>query len=108
MTLRVGPWDEIKHGTIDVETSGDTELLAGVAGKTIVVLSLVLIAASSVTVKFRSGSNDKTGRMSLIASSGFSADSRHGLFAADKGGNLKINLSAAVQVGGAFTYVYLS
>lgn len=108
MGFRVGPWDDIRYGLIDAESSGDNLLLSGVAGKTIIVLSMVLVVASDVIVRFGSGSNYKTGRMSLIASSGFAADSQHGLFAADKGGDLKINLSADVQVGGAFTYVYLS
>jgi len=108
MGFRVGPWDDVQPLAVNVAASGDTILLAGVAGKSIVVLSLMLVAAAEVTVKFKSNSNDKTGGMAFAANGGLTADSRHGLFSGERGGDLTINLSGAVQTGGSLMYAYIS
>ena len=97
----------LKGVAIAASSSGDNALVAAVAGKSIVVMSVLLIASAEVTVKFRTAGTDITGAMALAANGGFSADARHGILATAAGEALNLNLSDAETVGGCLTYVEL-
>jgi hypothetical protein len=90
-------------------TSGDNTLLAAAgAGNKIRVLSLYLVAAGTTTVRFESGAGGTalSGAMSLIANTGFVLPySPVGHFETAANTLLNMELNAAVQVSGGFTYI---
>ncbi len=91
---------------VNVSASGDSELATAVTGKKVTVLGILLVAAEAVTVSFKSGTTAITGPMPLAAGGGFARDAAPGgfVFQTSAGEALKINLSAAVGVGGCLTY----
>lgn len=97
-----------RYSTITASSSGATTVVSAVTGKTIRVLSVVLISNGTVNVKFQSHvtPTDLTGLLYLVANTGFStswADGGH--FATTSGEALDINLSGNIAVGGWLTYI---
>lgn len=100
----------IKTAVINATASGDTQVVAAVAGKKIRLLAYAFVSDTAVTVKFRDNSAtpvDLTGPMAVAANGGVSYaggfDSWVGETAA--GQALMINLSANANVGGHITYI---
>lgn len=98
---------EAKFAKISTGDSGDTALVAAVTGKKIKVTGMFLIAAGAVSVKFKGGATDLTGAMAVAANGGFSVMSNadNPIFETAAGAALNINLSGAVAVAGAITYI---
>lgn len=97
----------IKYAAIDVATSGDNTLKAAVSGRRIRVLSVFMIAAGAVNVRFESdaGGTALTGQMNLAANGGFVLNfNPAGWFETNAGELLNLELSGAVSVDGALTY----
>jgi hypothetical protein len=100
----------VKHLVIDHATSGDNELLAGVAGEKIRVYNIVLISSGTTTVRFESGAGGTalSGQLSLVANVGFApGHDPNGHFETAAGQALNLELSAAVSVDGWLTYAYI-
>ena len=98
----------VKRAAIAVSSSGNNTLVAAVTGKKIRVLSLYLTAAGSVNVKFQDGAGgtDLTGLAYLVVNTGFVLPyNPHGWFQTSDTTLLNANLSAAIAVGGAMTYI---
>lgn len=104
----------VKYAVIDDASSGDNPIVAAVAGKRIRVLSLFLVAAGTVNVRFESGSAGTalTGQMNLVANVGFSLNAAFdahgrpkGHFQTAEGELLNLELSANVSVDGSLTYI---
>lgn len=98
----------IKYAAIDAAVSGDNTLLAAVTSKKIRVLSLFLVAAGTVTVRFESGAGGTalTGQMNLIANTGFVLPfNPGGWFETASNTLLNLELSAAVSVDGCISYI---
>lgn len=98
----------VKRAIIDAATSGDNTLVAAVTGKKVRVLSLFLVSAGTVTVRFESGAGGTalTGQMNLVANTGFVLPHNdHGWFETADATLLNMELSAAVSVDGALTYI---
>ena len=99
----------VKYAAIDFAGSGDNTLVAAVAGKKIRVLSLFLVAAGTVTVRFENGAGGTalTGQMNLVANTGFALPHNpHGWFQAGTDNTLlNMELSAAISVDGSLTYI---
>ncbi len=100
----------IKRAVISGATSGNNTVIAAVADKKIKVLSVFLIAATAVTVRFESGADGTalTGVMSVGANGGFvlpaPADPTNHWFETAANELLNMELGGAVQVSGAITY----
>lgn len=97
----------VLHGVISGATSGDNTLKAAVTGKKIRVLSLFLVAADAVTVRFESaaGGTAISGLMTMIASTPFVLPHNPaGWFETAESALLNMELGGAIQVSGAFTY----
>lgn len=97
----------VKRAVISGATSGDNALVAAVTGKKIRVISLFLIAAGAVTVRFESGAGGTalTGVMSVAANGGMVLNTNYdGWFQTAEGVLLNMELGGAVQVSGALTY----
>ena len=97
-----------KFAIIDAATSGDNTLLAAVASKKIRVLSLYLVSAGTVNVRFESGAGGTalSGQMNLVVNTGFVLPFNPiGWFETASNTLLNLELSAAVSVDGGFTYV---
>jgi thiamine monophosphate kinase len=92
----------MKRIKIDTAASGDSLLVVGEAGKSIIVVAYMLQQAAAVTAKFKSGTRDITGPMPASHEGSYNPV---GHFATEDGESLYINLSAAVQVGGYLTYL---
>ncbi len=91
--------------------AGDTTLIAGVAGQRIKIISYTYATATTVSVKFLSGSTDLTGSMALAANTSayFGSGDRLpstllGCLKCAEGEDFKINLSGIAVVGGHLTY----
>lgn len=98
---------DVKHGVIDVASSGNNTIKAAVSGKRILVTSLFLISAGTVNVRFESGADGTalTGQMNLIANTGFALNyNEYGWFVTEKNELLNLELSGAVSVDGSFSY----
>lgn len=99
----------LQYGKIDVAASGDTTLLAGVAGKRIYLMGLEFLCSNSVTVGFKSGSAPI-----LINPQSFGANSGKvlppaglGYTKTEVGEALVITLGGAVQVSGSYVVAVL-
>lgn len=98
----------VLRAVIDNATSGDNTIVAAVSGKKIRVLSVVLVSAGSMTVRFESGAGGTalTGQMTVAAGSGFAPGyDPHGHFETAAGELLNLELSAATSADGWLTYV---
>jgi hypothetical protein len=91
---------------IDESTAGDKTIVAAQSGKRIVVSSYLIVAAGAVTARWKSGSTNKSGPLTIAANGGVSApggsDSRW--FATGIGEALVLNLGGAIVVGGHVSY----
>jgi hypothetical protein len=97
-----------KYVIIDAATSGDNTILAAVTAKKIRVLSLFLVAAGTVNVRFESGAGGTalTGQMNLVANTGFALPYNPvGWFETASNTLLNCELSAAISVDGCLTYI---
>lgn len=95
------------YAVIDNATSGDNTLVSAVAGKRIRVLSLFLVSAGTVTVRFESAASGTalTGQMTLVANTGFALPyNPGGWFETIAGDLLNLELSGAVSVDGSLSY----
>lgn len=93
---------------ISTSASGTSQVVAATANKKIRVLTGFLVAAAAVSVKFQSAitPTDLTGAMPFATNGGLAIPySDLGQFETIAGEALSINLSGAVAVGGAITYV---
>jgi len=97
-----------KFAVIDTATTPDTTIVAAVGGKKIRVLSAFMISAGSVNARFESGTGGTalTGQMNLVANSGFVLPFNPiGWFETAVAALLNLELSGAVSVDGALTYI---
>lgn len=97
-----------KFAAIAASSSGNNTLVAAVTGKKIRVLALYLVANGDVNAKFQSAASgtDLTGLAYLVANAGFVLPFNPlGWFETTAAALLNLNLSGAVAVGGALTYV---
>ncbi len=97
-----------KFAAISGASSGDNTLVAAVTGKKILVLSLYLIAAGAVAVRFESGAGGTalSGVMSIAANGGLVLGYNPvGYFKTESGALLNMELGGAVQVSGGLTYI---
>lgn len=90
---------------IDASTSGQTQIVASVTAKKIVVIGYVIVAGGTVNVKFQDHNTDITGAIPLIANTGVATMGGMPHFATTVGQELNINLSGNVQVSGHLTYL---
>lgn len=100
-----------KTVAIQVNTSGDTQLVAAVPGHRIRVISFVVTAGGNENVKFRSATTDITGVFYLgthgVLSSPSPAQSPAGIlyqFQTAAGEALNINLLGTSDIGGYLVY----
>ena len=99
---------EPQFALIDTAASGNTTLVAAVAGKKIRVTAFLAVGAGAVNIAFQSGAGGTalTGAMPLATSSVVAApDNPSGWFETAAGALLNLNLSAAVGVRGCLKYV---
>ena len=98
----------IKFVPISVSGSGDNLVIASVLSKKLKVISVLLVSAGAVSVKWRSNTTDLSGAMPLVANSGFSltasSPAQGHYFETAVGEALNINLSGAVGVYGHLGY----
>jgi hypothetical protein len=106
-TIFIAP-DDIKKAKIDVTTAGTHKIINTTAGKRLIILSIFFTVADEVDITLYEGSTPITGPMDFGG-----ATEAHGIainfggwpMVLDTSKDLKINLSAAVQVSGAVTYI---
>jgi hypothetical protein len=100
---------EFKYASIDAALSGDNTLVAAAgAGIKIRVVSVFIVAAGAVNVRFESGAGGTalTGQMNLTTNSGFTLPfNPAGWFETADNALLNLELSAAISVDGCVTYV---
>jgi hypothetical protein len=97
-----------KFAVIDNATSGDNTIVSAVVGKKVRVLSLFVVAAAAVTVRFESGAGGTalTGQMNLAANGGFVLPFNPvGWFETASNTLLNMELGGAVSVDGSLCYV---
>lgn len=100
---------QIKDAVVDASASGANELVAAVTGKRIVLLQFACVSNGTVNIKFQSGTTDLSKLFYLVANVGFvlPMSSTHGWVTTAAGSALNLNLSGAVAVGGALSYIEL-
>jgi len=106
-----GATSQVKFAVIDETDAGDKEIVAAVAGKKIRVLSYVIIASATSTVRWESGPGGTalTGSMSLSTiKSTESSCSVIGCFQAVAGESLSLETTGAVSFDGHLTYIECS
>ena len=96
------------YAPISAATLGDNTVVAAKAGKKIQVERFILVSASAVNVKWRSGTTDLTGLMTMGGTGFFGLvvpgfGSEYWLDTA-AGEALVLNLSGAVATGGVVVY----
>lgn len=100
-----------KRAAIDSASSGDNQIVGGIASTKIRVLACFLVAAGAVTVRFESGAGGSplSGQMNLAANGGFVLPfNPAGWFETNAGELLNLELSGAVSADGSLTYVEVS
>jgi len=101
LTVRYG---SVSFAQINATASGDTQVVAAVSGRRIVVVAFAVIASATVNIRFRSGSTDITGAMRLVEGGGIAHAYDGGLFETAVNQPLNINLSTNATVGGYVVY----
>ena len=101
LTVRYG---SVLFATINATTSGDTQVVAAVSNRRIVVVAFGVVASATVNIRFRSGSTDITGSMRVVEGGGIAHAYDGGLFQTAVGQALNINLSTNATVGGYVVY----
>ena len=101
LTVRYG---SVSFATINATTSGDTQVVAAVSNRRIVVVAYAVVASATVNIRFRSGTTDITGSMRVVEGGGIAHAYDAGLFQTATGQALNINLSANATVGGYVVY----
>ena len=101
LTVRYG---SVSFATINATTSGDTQVVAAVSNRRIVVVAYAVVASATVNIRFRSGTTDITGAMRLVEGGGIAHAYDAGLFQTAVGQALNINLSTNATVGGYVVY----
>jgi hypothetical protein len=100
---------DVKRVVIDHASSGDNTLVTAVTGKKIRVLSLFLVVAGAVTIRFESGASGTalTGQMAFNAAGDGMALPFNplGWFETALSTLLNLELSGAVSVDGAAQYI---
>lgn len=98
----------VQYAPINANTSGNTTVVAAVAGKSIYIISMEFLCAGAVTVEWQS----EAGGAVISKGQAFPANGGKVLpfnpaawGATAAGALLNINLSAAVQVSGSIQYV---
>ena len=97
-----------KFAKIDGATSGNNTLVAAVSGKKIRVISLFVVSAGIVNVRFEDGAGGTalTGQMNLVANTGFALPyNPGGWFETTAATLLNMELSAAISVDGSLSYI---
>lgn len=95
----------VKQAEVDHALATSVELVAAVTGKSIRVISVMVVAAAAVVATFEEGGGtDLTGPMTLDTN-GLQVSSPTGLFWASEGQALNLLLGTAVQVSGVITYI---
>lgn len=107
--LPTGGGQTLRFGVISDGASGDATLVAAAgAGLKIKVVSYVIMAAGTVSVKFLNGpgGGNLTGAFPLVANTGIAVagSTNSHLFETSANTALVINLSAAVSVTGHYSY----
>jgi hypothetical protein len=98
----------VKRAVIDHATGGDNTLVAAVASKKVRVLSVFLVAAGAVTVRFESGASGTalTGQMTVAANGVLVLPfNQFGWFETAVNTLLNLELGGAVSVDGALMYI---
>lgn len=99
----------LQQAVINVNTSGDSILVAGQSGKQIKVYRLKLIVAAATAILFKDGATVIDGPLSFSANEGmvldFTGNDMPPWYTISPGNNLVINSSNVVQVGGNFDYL---
>ena len=100
---------EVKHAAFGTAGAGDTELVAAVAGKSIIVLSFHLYSNGTTTVKLLSGLDYIFGSANagaaLVAGGQLAIESQHGALQTGVNKALIVNNSAAVGICGTVAYI---
>ena len=98
----------VQYAPIDASASGNTTVVAAVAGKSIYIISMEFLCAGAVTVEWQSGA----GGTVICKGQSFPASGGKvlpfnpaGWGATAAGALLNVNLSGAVQVSGSIQYV---
>lgn len=102
--------NEVLYAAIDAASSGDNTLVAAVTGKKIRVISLFYIAAGTVTTRFEAGTGGTplTGQMNHAVNTGLCLPhNKNGWFETTAGALLNLELSGAVSVDGALSYILI-
>lgn len=102
--IEPGQGHDLHHVAIDV-SSGTTELVSAIAGRSIAVVSYALVASAAGTAKF-TGSGDLTGAMSFAQNGGIAAPGQPSSpwFQTDAGAALSIVTTAAFKGHLSYTY----
>jgi hypothetical protein len=90
--------------TINATAAGDTQIVSAVSGKRIRVVAYAISSSATINIKFRSGTTDITGILSVTQRGVTTHSYDGGLFQTAVGQPLNINLSAAATVGGYVVY----
>jgi hypothetical protein len=95
---------EPQFAVISTAASGDTTLVAAVAGARIGLVGFFIVASGAVNLKLKGGATDLTGPMACVSGKPLTDVSRVSELETAAGQPLVLNLSAAVQVSGALVY----
>lgn len=97
------------RAVISASSLGNNEIVAAIAGASIVVIGYCIVCTTAVTVKFKSGTggSDLSGAMPCGANGGLITPQwPDGHFATTAGESLNLVLGGAVQVSGYLYYQY--
>lgn len=97
----------VRTAVIDESATGDQEIVALVAEKQIVVLSVALRCAAAVALTWKSDANPLSGAMNFGIADGYALSHDRGVMETNVGEALNLNLGGNVQVSGHLTYMVL-
>jgi len=97
-------YGSVLFAPINATASGDSQVVAAVSGRRIVVVAYAVVSSATVNIRFRSGTTDITGSMRVVEGGGIAHAYDVGLFQTAVGQPLNINLSANATVGGYVVY----
>jgi|SRR3990167_41645 len=108
INLADGTTAQVKYTKIDAAVSGDNTIVPAVTGKKIRVISMYYLASGTVNVRFESGASGTalTGQAQHTGQTGAVLNRNiDGWFETTAGSLLNMELSDAVSVDGALSYI---
>ena len=96
---------QLLEAKLDFNATGDTSVIAGVAGQTIRIYRIFFVVGANTSIKFKDGATDLTGLMTMLSAGAFVLDFQADPWLTTSAASaFVINQSGTAQISGRVYY----